>query len=161
MSDRPDAVPLPRQARAIEFDDVTFGYAPGHPVLRNISLRVEPGETVALVGPTGSGKTSVTALAHRFYDVWSGAVRIGEFDVRDVRQSDLGSHVAMVLQEPFLFTGSVYDNIRYNRADATRAEVEAAARAVGAHEFIDGSRMATTRCSTSGAETSRSASASF
>ena len=136
VRDRTDAVPLPRRARAIEFDDVTFGYTPGHPVLRNISLRVEPGETVALVGPTGSGKTSITALAHRFYDVWSGAVRIGEIDVRDVRQSDLGSHVAMVLQEPFLFTGSVYDNIRYNRADATRAEVEAAARAVGAHEFI-------------------------
>ena len=136
VSDRPDAVTLPRQARAIEFEDVTFGYVPGHPVLRNISLRVEPGETVALVGPTGSGKTSITALAHRFYDVWSGAVRIGEYDVRDVRQSDLGSHVAMVLQEPFLFTGSVYDNIRYNKADATRAEVEAAARAVGAHDFI-------------------------
>ena len=136
VSDRPDAVALPRQARAIEFDDVTFGYVPEHPVLRNISLRVEPGETVALVGPTGSGKTSITALAHRFYDVWSGAVRIGEYDVRDVRQSDLGSHVAMVLQEPFLFTGSVYDNIRYNKADATRAEAEAAARAVGAHEFI-------------------------
>ena len=137
VRDRPDAVALPREARAIELDDVTFGYVPGHPpVLRNVSLRVEPGETVALVGPTGSGKTSVTALVHRFYDVWSGAVRIGGHDVRDVRQSDLGAHVAMVLQEPFLFTGSVYDNIRYNKADATPAEVEAAARAVGAHDFI-------------------------
>ena len=136
VRDRPDAVALPREARAIELDDVTFGYAPGHPVLRDISLRVEPGETVALVGPTGSGKTSVTALVHRFYDVWSGAVRIGGHDVRDVRQSDLGAHVAMVLQEPFLFTGSVYDNIRYNKANASRAEVETAARAVGAHDFI-------------------------
>ena len=136
VRDKADAVALPRGARAIELDDVTFGYAPGHPVLRNISLRVEPGETVALVGPTGSGKTSITALVHRFYDVWSGAVRIGGHDVRDVRQNDLGAHVAMVLQEPFLFTGTVYDNIRYNKADATRAEVEAAARAVGAHDFI-------------------------
>ena len=136
VRDRPDAVALSREARAIELDDVTFGYASGHPVLRNISLRVEPGETVALVGPTGSGKTSITALVHRFYDVWSGAVRIGGHDVRDVRQSDLGAHVAMVLQEPFLFTGSVYDNIRYNKAGATRGEVEAAARAVGAHDFI-------------------------
>ena len=136
VRDKPDAVEMPREARAIELDDVTFGYTEGLPVLRHISLRVEPGETVALVGPTGSGKTSITALAHRFYDVWSGAVRIGGYDVRDVRQSDLGAHVAMVLQEPFLFTGSVYDNIRYNKADATRLEVEAAARAVGAHEFI-------------------------
>ena len=136
VRDKPGAIDLPREARALELDEVTFGYVPGHPVLRNISLRVEPGETVALVGPTGSGKTSVTALAHRFYDVWSGAVRIGGHDVRDVRQSDLGAHVAMVLQEPFLFTGSVYDNIRYNKANATRAEVEAAARAVGAHDFI-------------------------
>ena len=136
VRDKPDAVALPREARAIELDDVTFGYVPGHPVLRNISLRVEPGETVALVGPTGSGKTSITALVHRFYDVWSGAVRIGGCDVRDVRQDDLGAHVAMVLQEPFLFTGSVYDNIRYNKAVATRAQVEAAARAVGAHDFI-------------------------
>ena len=136
VQDRPDAVATPREARTIELDDVTFGYAPGHPVLRNISLRVEPGETVALVGPTGSGKTSITALVHRFYDVWSGTVRIGGHDVRDIRQSDLGAHVAMVLQEPFLFTGTVYDNIRYNKADATRAAVEAAAHAVGAHDFI-------------------------
>ena len=136
VRDAPGALALPREARAIELDQVTFGYVPGHPVLRDLSLRVEPGETVALVGPTGSGKTSVTALVHRFYDVWSGAVRIGGYDVREVRQSDLGAHVAMVLQEPFLFTGSVYDNIRYNKADATRAQVEAAARAVGAHDFI-------------------------
>ena len=136
VRDKPGAVALPREAGAVELDGVTFGYVPGWPVLRNVSLRAEAGETVALVGPTGSGKTSVTALVHRFYDVWSGAVRIGGYDVRDLRHSDLGTHVAMVLQEPFLFTGSVYDNIRYNKADATRAQVEKAARAVGAHDFI-------------------------
>ena len=137
VRDAPGAVALPREARVIELDDVTFGYVPGRPVLRNVTLRVEPGETVALVGPTGSGKTSVTALVHRFYDVWSGAVRIGGRDVRDVRRSDIGAHVAMVLQEPFLFTGTVHDNIRYNKASATRAQVQAAARAVGAHDFIE------------------------
>ena len=161
VRDRPDAESLPPDARAVELDDVTFGYAPGHPVLRNVSLRIEPGETVALVGPTGSGKTSITALVHRFYDVWSGSVRIGGHDVRDVRQSDLGAHVAMVLQEPFLFTGSVYDNIRYNKADATRAKVERRRRARSARtSSSDGFRRATTRCSTSEARTSRSASAS-
>ena len=161
VRDRPDAAPLPRKARAIELDDVTFGYAPGHPVLRNVSFRVEPGETVALVGPTGSGKTSVTALVHRFYDVWSGEVRIGGHDVRDVRRSDLGAHVAMVLQEPFLFTGSVYDNIRYNQDAMPLGRKSRRRRARSAPtSSSDGSRRATTRCSTSAARTSPSASAS-
>ena len=105
-------------------------------MLHDLCFRVEPGETVALVGPTGSGKTSTTALAHRFYDVWEGAVRVGGADVRDVTQESLGREIAMVLQEPFLFSGTVFDNIRYARTDATREQVEAAARAVGADEFI-------------------------
>ncbi len=137
VRDRPHARTLSREDKAIEFRDVTFGYAPGVPVLKNIDFRVAPGETVALVGPTGSGKTSITALAHRFYDVWEGAVLIGGHDVRDVQQAALGRHVAMVLQDPFLFTGTVYDNIRYHHAGATREQVETAARAVGAHEFIE------------------------
>ena len=136
VSDRHDAVELSRTDNAITFENVTFGYVPDVPVLKNISFRVNPGETVALVGPTGSGKSSITSLAHRFYDVWEGAVRIGGHDVRDVRQNALGRQVAMVLQDPFLFTGTVYDNIRYNKADATRESVVAAAKAVGAHEFI-------------------------
>ena len=91
---------------------------------------------MALVGPTGSGKTSTMALAHRFYDAWSGSVRIGGEDVRDLSQESLGRAIAMVLQEPFLFTGSVFDNIRYTTVEATREKVEQAARAVGAHDFI-------------------------
>lgn len=136
VKDRPGAGELTSEAKSVEFDNVTFGYTPGREVLKKLSFKVSPGETVALVGPTGSGKSTVTALAHRFYDTWSGTVKVGGKDVRDVRQSSLGQHMAMVLQEPFLFTGTVYDNIRYNKSDATPEVVERAAQAVGAHEFI-------------------------
>ena len=120
----------------IEFRNVTFGYYPGQPVLKNISFTVKPGEVVALVGPTGSGKTSTTSLIHRFYDVWEGEVRVGGHDVRDVTQHSLGRHVGMVLQEPFLFTDTIFENIRYCSEHATREDVMNAAQVVGAHEFI-------------------------
>jgi ATP-binding cassette subfamily B protein len=137
IQDKPDAVELsPDMDGSVEFKNVTFGYVPGQPVLKNVSFRVNPGETVALVGPTGSGKTSSTALVHRFYDVWEGQVLVGGKDVRDVTQDSLGREVSMVLQEPFLFTGTVIENIRYAKTDATRDEVVRAAEAVGAHEFI-------------------------
>ena len=136
VADAADAVDPAIIDGAISFDHVTFGYEPGNPVLKDISFAVAPGETVALVGPTGSGKTSTTALAHRFYDVWSGAVRIGGYDVRELTQASLGRHIAMVLQEPFLFSASIRDNIRFAKTAASDAEVEAAARAVGADAFI-------------------------
>jgi ATP-binding cassette subfamily B protein len=136
VRDKPGALAPAGIDGAVEFRDVTFGYVPGVPVLRNVSFRVEPGETVALVGPTGSGKTSAMALVHRFYEVWSGQVLVGGHDVRDLAQASLGRHIAMVLQEPFLFTGTVFENIRYASAHATRAQVIAAAKAVGAHDFI-------------------------
>lgn len=136
VADKPDALDPDEIDGSIEFGDVTFGYIDEQPVLKNISFRVAPGETVALVGPTGSGKTSIMALAHRFYDVWSGHVKVGGHDVRDLTQRSLGRHIAMVLQEPYLFSGSVLDNIRYAKTDASRDAVIAAAKTVGAHDFI-------------------------
>jgi ATP-binding cassette subfamily B protein len=137
IANKPDAVVLTRDMDgSVEFKDVTFGYRADRPVLKNVSFRVNPGETVAVIGPTGSGKSSAMALVHRFYEVQSGAVVVGGHDVRDVTQESLGEQVAMVLQEPFLFTGTVFDNIRYNKASATRDDVIAAAQAVGAHDFI-------------------------
>ena len=136
IKDKPDAIDPAEIDGSIEFRNVTFGYLPGQPILKDVSFRVEPGETVALVGPTGSGKTSITALLHRFYDTWEGQVMVGGHDVRDITQASLGRDVAMVLQEPYLFSGPIADNIRYAKADATRADIIAAAKAVGAHDFI-------------------------
>ena len=136
IEDRPGARDPGDIDGSVEFRNVTFGYVAGQPILHDISFRVEPGETVALVGPTGSGKTSITALAHRFYDVWQGQILVGGHDVRDVTQASLGRHIGMVLQEPFLFTGTITENIRYAARNATQEEVERAARAVGAHDFI-------------------------
>jgi ATP-binding cassette, subfamily B, multidrug efflux pump len=116
--------------------DVRFSYVPGQLVLQGLSFKVAPGETVALVGPTGSGKSSIMSLIHRFYDVSSGVVLVGGHDVRQVTQRSLGAQIAMVLQEPFLFTGTVMDNIRYNKTTATDTEVIEAARTVGAHDLI-------------------------
>lgn len=137
VKDKPGAEPLPEDMDgSVEFQNVTFGYAPGQPVLKNVSFRVNPGETVAVVGPTGSGKSSAMALVHRFYDVWDGRVLIAGRDVRGVTQDSIGEHVAMVLQEPFLFSGTVLENIRYHKTAATRDDVIRAAKAVDAHDFI-------------------------
>jgi ATP-binding cassette, subfamily B, multidrug efflux pump len=136
VDDKPGAKELSGIDGSIEFRDVTFGYVAEQPVLNNISFRVAPGETVALVGPTGSGKTSITALIQRLYDVWDGQVMVGGHDVRDVTQDSLRRQVAVVLQEPFLFSGTILDNIRYARTEASSEDVIAAAKVVGAHDFI-------------------------
>ncbi|MDA1099137.1 MAG: ABC transporter ATP-binding protein [Proteobacteria bacterium] len=136
IADKPNAADPGAIDGDVAFHAVTFGYTKNQPVLRNISFAVKTGETVALVGPTGSGKTSVTALLHRFYDVWDGAVTIDGRDVRDYAKASLGRHIAMVLQDPFLFSGTIFENIRYRTLSATPEDVEMAAKVVGAHEFI-------------------------
>jgi ATP-binding cassette subfamily B protein len=136
IADAPDARALGEEPPTVEFRHVTFGYDPARPVLHDISFGVQPREVVALVGPTGSGKTSIIALTHRFYEVGEGQVLVGGKDVREVTLDSLGRRIGMVLQEPFLFTGTIEENIRYNTAAATRDDVIAAAKAVSAHDFI-------------------------
>jgi ATP-binding cassette subfamily B protein/subfamily B ATP-binding cassette protein MsbA len=120
----------------IEFENVTFAYEPGRPVLYDVSFEVEPGQTVALVGPTGAGKTTIANLIPRFYDVGAGSVRVDGRDVREVERRSLRTRIATVLQEPFLFSGTVAENIGYGRSGASREEIESAAHAVSAHNFI-------------------------
>jgi len=134
--DKPGAEQLPQIRGAVEFRSVTFGYSRNLPVLHGLNLHMNAGQTVAIVGPTGAGKSTIAGLLARFYDVEQGAVLIDGYDVRDVTQHSLRSQIGVVLQEPFLFTGTIRDNIRYGRLDATDEEVEEAARAVGVHDLI-------------------------
>ena len=136
IQDAPGAVDMKHVKGAIEFKNVTFAYNPNQPVLNNINLEIKQGETVALVGPTGCGKTSMASLVHHFYDSYSGTISIAGHDLRKVKQASLGSQIAMVLQEPYLFSESIFTNIRYNTINATRKDVEQAAKTVGAHAFI-------------------------
>jgi ABC-type multidrug transport system fused ATPase/permease subunit len=134
--DRPKAQTLPPIEGNIEFRDVTFGYLPQISVLHDLNLYIKAGQTAAFVGSTGAGKTTISALITRFYDVQQGAILIDGYDVKDVTQTSLRSQIGVVLQEPFLFTGTIRDNIRYGRLDATNEEVEEASKAVGAHDLI-------------------------
>ena len=123
-------------ACSVEFDHVRFGYNPDAPVIKDFSARIREGQTVAIVGPTGAGKTTMVKLLMRFYDVQEGAIRIGGHDVRDFSRAEVRGMFGMVLQDTWLFSGTVRENIRYGKLDATDAEVEAAARAGCAHHFI-------------------------
>ncbi len=133
--DAPDAITLPRVEGEVVYDNVVFGYEQTE-VLHGINLKVTPGQSVAFVGETGAGKSSMINLLSRFYDVWSGGIRIDGHDVRDVTQSSLRSQFGIVLQDTFLFAGTVRENIAYGRPDAPIEEIMDAAHAVGAHEFI-------------------------
>lgn len=135
--EKPGAIRLDRIEGRISFEDVTFGYDPDRPVLKNITLTIEPKKTVALVGPTGAGKTTIANLIYRFYNPQGGRITIDGCDIRDLELRSLRSQMAIILQDPFLFTGTVKENIRYGRPWASDEEVIAAAKAVGAHEFIE------------------------
>ncbi|NQW18707.1 MAG: ABC transporter ATP-binding protein [Chloroflexi bacterium] len=136
IADKENAKPIGDVTGEIEFKNVTFGYDPDRPILRDINFTASPGQTVAIVGPTGSGKTSLMSLAHRFYDVQEGQVLLDGIDVRDVEQMSIGGVMGMVLQEPFLFSQTVMENVRYNTRYATREDVVNACQIIGAHEFI-------------------------
>ncbi len=157
IEDAPNAIALDEVEGRVEYDDVTFAYGDGgtredpgsssedrrdpengEPVLDGVDIEAEPGETVAIVGPTGAGKSTVAKLLLRLYDVTDGAVRVDGHDVRDVRLADLRSAIGYVSQDTFLFDGTVAENVRYGRFDADREDVVAAAEAAEAHAFIEG-----------------------
>ena len=134
--DRPGAPALPPARGHVRLEEVTFGYEAERPVLRAVSLEAKPGETIALVGATGAGKTTLVNLIPRFFDPWQGRVLVDGHDVREVRLPSLRSQVALVLQEPFLLATTVAGNIAFGQPDASRTEIEAAARTANAHDFI-------------------------
>ncbi|MCY4144861.1 MAG: ABC transporter ATP-binding protein, partial [Chloroflexi bacterium] len=134
--DAPDALPLRDIRGAVRFASVSFAYQPGEWVLRDISLDVQPGQTIALVGPTGAGKTTIISLLSRFYDASAGSICIDGADIRNLTQDSIRAQLGIVLQDTFLFSGTVMENIRYGRLGATDAEVIKAARLANADSFI-------------------------
>ena len=137
VRERPDARPLRVERGEVVFDHVSFGYDTVSPVLHDVNIRARPGQVVALLGPTGSGKSTVVNLLPRFYDVTEGSITIDGQDVRDVGLDSLRTAIGIVQQDVFLFPATIADNIRYGRPDATDAEVMEAARAAHIHDFID------------------------
>ena len=133
---KPDAITLPEIKGEIKFEDVSFQYVENVDVLKEVNLHIKPGENVALVGSTGAGKSTLVTLIHRFADVTHGRITVDGHDIRDVTRHSLVSQMSMVLQEPYLFSGTVANNIRYNNENLTKDDVVAAAKTVGAHEFI-------------------------
>ena len=136
IQDKPDAKEIERSDGSVRFENVTFGYNPNYPVLHNVNLEIPAGQTIALVGPTGCGKSSIASLIHRFYDSYEGKVLVGGQDTRSLTQQSLSQQIAMVLQDPYLFSTTILENIRYNKSTATNEEVIQASKIVGAHEFI-------------------------
>jgi ATP-binding cassette subfamily B protein len=136
IKDKEGAIPLPQIKGEVIFKNVSFWYKDGQKVLDNISFHVKPGERIALVGPTGAGKTSIINLIGRFFEAQEGEVLVDGYNVKDVTMESLRSQMGVVLQDTFLFSGSIKDNIRYGKLDATDEEIITAAKAVQAHDFI-------------------------
>jgi ATP-binding cassette subfamily B protein len=134
--DAPDAIELPTIKGEISYNDVSFQYVEGREVIHDVNLHIQPGETIAFVGTTGAGKSTMVALVDRFYEVTRGSLTIDGYDVRKVTQESLRKQIGVVLQEPFLFSDTIKENIIYGREDATEEKMIAAAKAVGAHDFI-------------------------
>jgi ABC-type multidrug transport system fused ATPase/permease subunit len=136
IRDAPDAIEMPPVKGDIRFESVYFHYVPGVEVLQDINVHVEAGETLAVVGSTGAGKSTFVTLIHRFADVTRGRITVDGYDIREVKRQSLVNQMSMVLQEPYLFSGDIMENIRYSHREASDEDVIEAARLVGAHDFI-------------------------
>ena len=136
VTDRRSAYPMPAIEGRIQFDDVTFSYEPGKPVLKNLNFTVEPGEMIGLAGHSGAGKSTLINLICRFYDIEEGAILIDGRDIRDVSLKSLRDQIGVVLQDPFLFNGPIAENIAYGKPDASLDEIVAAAKTANAHDFV-------------------------
>ena len=136
VKDRPDPIRLKDIKGEIEFRDVTFGYFKHEPVLKNINIKIKPGEMIGLVGHSGAGKSTFINLVNRFYDVDEGEILIDGHNIKDIAQEDLRGQVGIVLQDTFLFSGTIWENISYSKPDATPEEVIKAAKIANAHDFI-------------------------
>ena len=134
--DSPKAADLPPIKGRLNFNNVSFSYLPDVPVLDDLSIEVSPGQTLAIVGPTGAGKSTIVSLVARFYDVKSGSVTVDGYDVRNITHESLAKQMSMVLQEPFLYSTTVAENIRFAKTSVTQSDIETATKALGAHEFI-------------------------
>lgn len=136
LTDMPEALPLDDVQGEVVFDHVNFGYEENVPVLKNVSINAEPGQTIALVGPTGAGKSTIINLLSRFYDIDSGEIHIDGHELREYKKLDIRRQLGVVLQDTFLFADTVMENIRYGRLDATDEEIIEAAKLANAHQFI-------------------------